>query len=673
MTEVAPRRVTDVDAAVQAIIDRVGNRIVLGLPLGVGKPVRLANALYQRACKQADLNLHIVTGLSLLVPKAGSSMEKRFLEPFTQRLFGNVPTLDYVRDAASGNLPGNVKVSEFFFQAGSFVSQSQQQRDYVCSNYTHAVRDLMAQGLNVVAQMVAPDPEAVNNADNELLSLSSNPDLTLDLIPLLRQREADGTPIALVAEINAALPFMGHHAAVPAETFDVVLHDATGAYPLFSVPQTSVSEQDHLIGFYASTLLRDGGTLQVGIGSLGTALVHSTILRHSHNADWVRLYHQLDIDRRCPGVSECGGSGPFVKGLYGCSEMMMEGFLDLMEAGILTRNVYEDAALQEAINSDDNDALTDLSAGSPGVVMHGGFFLGSRAFYDRLHKLTPAQRELICMTSVNFTNDLFDHRYGNQRLKVAQRIHSRFINTALMHTLDGAAISDGLQDGRVISGVGGQYNFVAMAHELADARSIVTLRSTREKNGKVQSNIVFSYGHCTIPRHLRDIVITEYGIADLRGQPDEEVYRRMIAVADARFQPALLAQAKEAGKISEDFDPPEHWRENTPDRIKHLLAQPENEGLFPAFPFGHDFSAHEMVLARALKKLQGMTSTLPARLTTLLRAILNTRGVADQDALLARMSLQAPKGINAWIEKRMLIFALTKTSGQGGDATQQTD
>ena len=74
MTEVAPMRVTDVDAAVQAIIDRVGNRIVLGLPLGVGKPVRLANALYQRACKQADLNLHIVTGLSLLVPKACSSM-----------------------------------------------------------------------------------------------------------------------------------------------------------------------------------------------------------------------------------------------------------------------------------------------------------------------------------------------------------------------------------------------------------------------------------------------------------------------------------------------------------------------------------------------------------------------------------------------------------------------
>lgn len=640
MSNIEPLLVSDSNAAVDAVIDRVGRDIVLGLPLGVGKPLRFANALYQRAADDASIKLHIVTGLSLQVPQGSSSLERRFLAPFTQHLYGEIPELAYARDAAAGKLPDNVKVSEFFFQAGSFLHQTQQQRHYVCSNYTHAVRDLMAQGINVIAQMVAPD--SCSDSDSEesaaggqhRFSLSSNPDLTLDLIPLLRQRQQAGTPVALLAETNRALPFMGNDAAVSADTFDVVLDDPSTEYPLFSVPQTAVSAQDHLIGFYASTLLRDGGTLQVGIGSLGTALVHSTILRHTQNARWRQLYEQLDIGNRFPFVAELGGTGRFEEGLYGCSEMMMEGFLYLMEAGVLTRKVAGD------------------------VVMHGGFYLGSSAFYDGLRELPPAQRDRICMTSVNFINDLFDHRLGDQHLKVSQRVHSRFINSAMMYTLSGAAISDGLADGRVISGVGGQYNFVAMAHELPDARSIVTLRSTREKGGKTQSNIVFNYAHCTIPRHLRDIVITEYGIADLRGQPDEEVYSRLIGLADARFQPGLLAQAKKAGKIATDFQPPAHWRRNTPDSIHSILSQQTGRELFPAFPFGHDFTDQELVLAEALKTLEAATATPAGNVMTLFKALLNAGTVPDQTALLARMSLDSPRGLKAWLERRLLLYAL---------------
>jgi len=256
---------------------------------------------------------------------------------------------------------------------------------------------------------------------------------------------------------------------------------------------------------------------------------------------------------------------------------------------------------------------------------------------------------------------LFDHRFGNQRLKVAQRAHSRFINSAMMQTLGGAAISDGLDDGRVVSGVGGQYNFVAMAHDLPGARSLVTLRSTREKNGETHSNIVFNYAHCTIPRHLRDIVITEYGIADLRGQTDEEVYRRLIAIADSRFQQELLAKAKKAGKIAADFVAPTHWDNNTPHGIDKLFARSENTELFPAFPFGHDFTEEELVLAKALKKLEASTVTLPGKVMTLLQALFVTGNAGDQP-LLARMSLDSPDGLKAWVDKRLLIWALAKTS-----------
>ncbi len=105
---------------------------------------------------------------------------------------------------------------------------------------------------------------------------------------------------------------------------------------------------------------------------------------------------------------------------------------------------------------------------------------------------------------------------------------------------------DGLDDGRIVSGVGGQYNFVSQAFALPDARSVIALRATREKDGETLSNVVFSYGHQTIPRHLRDIVVTEYGIADLRGKPDAEVVAAMLDITDSRFQAELLARAKKA-------------------------------------------------------------------------------------------------------------------------------
>ena len=71
---------------------------------------------------------------------------------------------------------------------------------------------------------------------------------------------------------------------------------------------------------------------------------------------------------------------------------------------------------------------------------------------------------LFSMTSVLRTNQLL----LDYHLYCAQRQKARFINTGMIATLSGAVASDALEDGTVISGVGGQYNFVAMAHELHD-------------------------------------------------------------------------------------------------------------------------------------------------------------------------------------------------------------
>ena len=82
------------------------------------------------------------------------------------------------------------------------------------------------------------------------------------------------------------------------------------------------------------------------------------------------------------------------------------------------------------------------------------------------------------------------------------------------------------------------------------------LRATRAAKGRTTSNIRWNYGHTTIPRHLRDIVVTEYGVADLRGKTDRDVIAAMLSVTDSRFQDELLRRAKDAGKIEKAFELP---------------------------------------------------------------------------------------------------------------------
>ena len=137
------------------------------------------------------------------------------------------------------------------------------------------------------------------------------------------------------------------------------------------------------------------------------------------------------------------------------------------------------------------------------------------------------------MRGVGYVNQLYG---ADQELRMLQRRAARCVNTTMMVTLLGAAVSDALESGQVVSGVGGQYNFVAMAHALPDARSILCVRATRTRHGRTTSNILWSYAHETIPRHLRDIVVTEYGIADLRGRTDAEVIAALLNIADSRFQ-----------------------------------------------------------------------------------------------------------------------------------------
>ncbi|WP_407313614.1 acetyl-CoA hydrolase/transferase C-terminal domain-containing protein [Pseudomonas sp. nanlin1] len=635
-----------IDHAVDDVLARLPTHIHLGMPLGLGKPNRFVNALYTRIKALPERQLTLYTALALGRPALGEGLQRRFLEPFVERVFGDYPEFEFLADLRNDALPANIRVEQFFMQPGSLMASHAAQQNYVSSNYSHAARDINAKGLNLIAQLVASSPEQPGQ-----LSLSCNPDITLDLLPMVAARRAQGETILVVGQVHAALPYMTGSAEVPLDTFDLLI-DTPECSTLFSTPNMPVGSQDHFIGLHASTLVRDGGTLQIGIGSMGDALSAALLARQADNSGYRALLEDLDIEPWRALITREGGLKPFVEGLYGCSEMFVNGLLALAEAGVVRRRVYPDIARQAQANA----GTLDDAESADGVVMHGGFFLGPESFYQRLRELPAESRSQFDMTAISFINEL----YGQESLKRLQRRDARFINTVFSVTLLGAAVSDQLEDGRVISGVGGQYNFVVQGHALEGARSVLILRSWRESAGVVSSNVVWDYGHCTIPRHLRDMVITEYGIADLRGKTDAQVIEALVNISDSRFQANLIDQAKLAGKLPLDFQLAPRYADNTPQRLEAIRAR--HPRLFPEYPLGSDFSPEERDLLRALNWLKSKYKL--SELLDLGKAALDAPDASAFPGHLQRMELAQPHGFREELYQRLLLTGLQATVQQ---------
>ncbi|TYT25783.1 acetyl-CoA hydrolase [Luteimonas viscosa] len=642
---------TDLDDAVGWMLEHLPRELQVGAPLGLGKPHRLLNALYTRVAADPARPMTLYTALSLDPPRAAPGLERRFLEPFAQRHFGaDFPRLAYVDAQRRDALPPHVSVEEFYLQSGALLGSSQAQRRYASLNYTHVARALADRGVNCIVQKVAA------NEDGTQLSLSSNTDLTFDAVDAI---VAAGLPRPmLVAEIDPQLPWLDGTAAVDAEWFDLVVAPPAPYPRLFALPRQPVGVAEHAIGLYASTLVRDGGTLQIGIGALSDALCHALALRHEDNAAYRRVLHALDPSiERHPAVRASGGLDPFAQGLYGCSEMINEGFRRLVDAGVIRRKVVDKASLMQRVNEGGASALDLELVERDGQFLHGAFYLGSQDFYDWLHGLDDATRSGIGMKRVSEVNELYGLDEGLERL---QRRDGRFFNTCMMATALGAAVSDGLDDGRVVSGVGGQYNFVAMAHALPGGRSALLLRSTREAGGEAESNIRWNYGHTTIPRHLRDLYITEYGIADLRGQPDEDCIVAMAGVSDARFADGLLATAKRHRKLRGDFAMPAAWSDHNADALAATLAPFRRDGTLPDYPLGSDFTPVEQRLVRALGWLKSHTGSRRDKLATVAAALAGPGDATDAEAM-ERMDLSQPRSAGDWLQARLLRLALHRT------------
>src|SRR6202008_1963167 len=130
-------------------------------------------------------------------------------------------------------------------------------------------------------------------------------------------------------------PFMPGPGDLPADAFSAVLESPATDFPLFAPPSEPINDAKYGTGLHAATLVRDGGTLQIGIGQVGDALAQGLIVRHRDNAQ----FHEI-MRRLAPDVPVAAReTGPFEQGLYGVSEMLFAAFIQLIDADILKREV----------------------------------------------------------------------------------------------------------------------------------------------------------------------------------------------------------------------------------------------------------------------------------------------------------------------------------------------
>jgi acyl-CoA hydrolase len=190
------------------------------------------------------------------------------------------------------------------------------------------------------------------------------------------------------------------------------------------------------------------------------------------------------------------------RGLGVHSGALGDGIADLMEAGIVDNRHKEI---------------------DPGVTV-GTMLMGTRRLY-RFADRNPA----IQIRATSYTHDALV--LGQFRRFVA-------INGALEVDLTGQVNAETAR-GRHIGAIGGQMDFIRAANRAAGGRSIIALQSTNRDRTRSRIVAKLTDAVVTTPRAEADCVVTEHGIADLRGRTLAERARALIAIADPGFRAEL--------------------------------------------------------------------------------------------------------------------------------------
>jgi len=168
----------------------------------------------------------------------------------------------------------------------------------------------------------------------------------------------------------------------------------------------------------------------------------------------------------------------------------------------------------------------------------GSFALGSRKLYDFID-----ENPLVEMHSTRFVNDPYIIGKNDNMISV---------NATVEVDLSGQAASESIGSIQY-SGTGGQLDFVQGAWRSKGGKSFLTLYSTyTDKNGELQSKIVptLSSGiFTTVSRTDIEYVVTEYGVANLKGQNLRTRVKELVAIAHPDFRPRLEWEARKMNYI----------------------------------------------------------------------------------------------------------------------------
>lgn len=188
------------------------------------------------------------------------------------------------------------------------------------------------------------------------------------------------------------------------------------------------------------------------------------------------------------------------------SEMFSDGVVELVEAGVITNR------------------RKNLNPGKSVVT----FLMGTRRLYDFVDK-NPG----VCMMPVDYVNDPYVIRQNDRLIS---------INSCVQVDLQGQVVSTSVGR-REISGVGGQVDFVRGANMSRGGKSIMAMPSTAAK-GKVSkiTALIDEGASVTTSRHDVGYVVTEYGVAELRGKTLRQRARALISIAHPDFRAELARE-----------------------------------------------------------------------------------------------------------------------------------
>ncbi len=284
----------------------------------------------------------------------------------------------------------------------------------------------------------------------------------------------------VIAVINDQQPFVGNQ--------ENLLHISevnclTEGHHSIAMPKPEApTEVEIKIAEHIKPLIKDGSTLQIGIGAISNAVGME-----------LQQYKNLGIH----------------------TEMFTESMVHLCKSGAVNGSMK---------NYQPNKVVTAFAAGS---------------------------QELIDFIHNNPYIEIGDITVVNNPVEIANNNNLISINTCIMADLTGQVASEGVGH-KQISGSGGQVDFVRGARMSKGGLSIIAMASSYMNKGRVESTIKLALPEGTPITTLRNdvqLIVTEYGIADLRGLSTVERAEVMISIAHPDFREPLRETAKQIGRI----------------------------------------------------------------------------------------------------------------------------